>query len=165
MTDALLADTDIEEAYSAAYAHAVAAGAGYVVSIKNFDRDGIDLTIEAGGEVRPKIDVQLKATINLTDAGENLKFPLKRRNYDRLRGPSQTPRILVVLHFPTDQAEWMAVTPTALTLRNCAYWVSLKDAPETTNSSAVTVSIPKAQRFDVGSLKTLMEQSKTGSLP
>lgn len=164
MTDALLADTDIEEAFSAAYAHAVAAGAGYVVSQKTFDRDGVDLTIEAGGDVRPKLDIQLKSTINLTDAGDKFQFPLRKRNYDLLRIACQTPRILVVMHLPTTRGEWLGVTPSSLILRNCAFWLSLRNAPASDNATSVTVSLPKSQRFDIEGLQALMEQSRTGSV-
>lgn len=162
MTDALLADTDIEEAFSAAYAHAVAAGAGYVVSQKNFDRDGVDLTIEAGGDVRPKLDVQLKSTINLADAGHAYKLPLKKRNYDLLRLPAQTPRILVVMHLPQAKSDWLKLSPSELVLKNCAFWVSLRNEPERDNTTSVTIEIPKAQQFDIDGLKALMARSRTG---
>jgi hypothetical protein len=63
--DRLLETTDREEALSRAYLHAVAAGAGYAVATSDFDRDGIDCEIKAGGRMRPSLGVQLKATINL----------------------------------------------------------------------------------------------------
>lgn len=165
MTDNLLADTDIEEALSAAYVHAVAAGAGYVVAQRNFDRDGVDLTIEAGGGFRPKIDLQLKATINLsgTPAG-CFRYPCKKRNYDLLREETQTPRLLVVLHLPPTKEEWLTVNPSQLVLQNCAYWVSLRDAPENDNETSVTIDLPKANVFDVDALKALMAQSRTGRI-
>ena len=65
MTDSLLASTDIEEALSRVYVQAVAARAGYTTADYSRDRDGIDILIRAGGKMRPAIDIQLKATINL----------------------------------------------------------------------------------------------------
>ncbi len=65
MTDSLLASTDIEEALSRVYVQAVAARAGYTTADYSQDRDGIDMLIRAGGKMRPAIDIQLKATINL----------------------------------------------------------------------------------------------------
>jgi hypothetical protein len=162
MDDGLLAFTDIEEALSEAYATAIAAHAGYVIAKRNFDRDGVDITIEAGDNLRPKIDVQLKATVNLKGRGAVLPFPCPRRNYDLLRIPTQTPRILVVLHLPKDPEKWLSVNPARLVLRNCAYWMSLRDAPETDVKDNKTVYIPKANRLDVPGLKALMEQSRTG---
>ncbi|TIP03861.1 MAG: DUF4365 domain-containing protein [Mesorhizobium sp.] len=162
--DTLLAETDIEEALSAAYAHAVAACAGYVVATKNFDRDGVDLTIEAGDSFRPKIDVQLKATINLEPTGDDFRYPCKQRNYDLLRIETQTPRILVVLKLPQNRGDWLTLTPENLILRNCAYWVSLVGFPPTDNETSTTINIPIKNSFDVASLKELMQRSRTGSL-
>ena len=68
MIDALLTTPDREEALSRVYARAVAAGAGYVTADCDFDRDGVDLRIHAGGAMRPAIDLQLKATVNLTES-------------------------------------------------------------------------------------------------
>ena len=49
MTDALMAATDRQEALSRAYVAAVAAGAGYITASMDFDRDGVDVQIRAGG--------------------------------------------------------------------------------------------------------------------
>lgn len=85
MNDSLLATTDVEEALSRAYAHAVAARAGYTTAWYDFDRDGIDLRIQAGGEMRPALELQLKATVNLRPPQDGfVRFPLKRPNYDLL---------------------------------------------------------------------------------
>lgn len=162
MDDGLLTLTDIEEALSEAYATAIAARAGYVVAKRNFDRDGVDLTIEAGDLLRPKIDLQLKATINLRAMGNLMAFPCPLRNYNLLRFPTQTPRLLVVLHLPKEPEKWLSVNPSRLILRNCAYWMSLRDAPETDVKDNKTVYFPKENRLDVSSLKALMEQSRTG---
>ena len=64
-SDALLSVRDREEARSRAYVRAVAGFAGYVVSEADFDRDGVDLRIHAGGDFNPAIGLQLKATIGL----------------------------------------------------------------------------------------------------
>ena len=69
MSDAILAQTDKEEALSRAYAAAIAAGAGYTLAAQDFDRDGVDVQFRAGGTMRPSLDIQLKATINLTEGG------------------------------------------------------------------------------------------------
>jgi hypothetical protein len=162
--DSLLAATDIEEALSIAYVHAVAAAAGYVIALKNFDRDGIDVTIEAGGGFRPKVDAQVKATINISQSGEVLKFPLKKNNYDHLIIPTQTPRILILMHLPTEQIDWVKVDVEALVLKNCAYWVCLTGKAATTNTASVTIDVPVNNRFDVPGLKSLLEMSRTGTL-
>ena len=65
MTDALLSEEDVKEALSRVYVMAVAARAGFDTSKTELDRDGVDLRIHAGGAMRPALDLQLKATVNL----------------------------------------------------------------------------------------------------
>lgn len=164
MTDSLLADTDIEEAVSKAYVHAVAVAAGYVTALKDFDRDGVDVTIEAGCAFRPKIDMQLKSTINLPLVDGRFVLPLKARNYNLLTIKTQTPRLLVVMHLPKEKIDWINMHPEQLVLRNCAYWHVLEGMAETANSTSVTVYIPQENRFNKDALIALMEKSRSGSL-
>ena len=165
MTDALLTDQDREEALSRVYARAVAADAGYVTAECDFDRDGVDLRIHAGGNMRPAIDLQLKATVNLTKvANGHYRFPLKRRNYDLLRQETVTPRLLVVLDLPKDTNQWLTITANELVLRRRAYWLNLKGSEETNNQTSVTVRIPTENVFEVESLRKLMDQSRRGNI-
>ena len=129
------------------------------------DRDGVDLRIQAGGAMRPALDLQLKATVNLIDSNDGYyRFPLKRRNYDLLRMDTQTPRLLVVLDLPKDEHQWMTITEDELVLRHRAYWLNLKGWDETTNRTSVTVRIPERNIFDVEGLRALMEQSREGGI-
>jgi hypothetical protein len=163
--DALLSDNDVAEAISAAYAHAIAAASGYVVALRHFDRDGIDITFEAGDAMRPKIDAQLKATINLgAPVNGAFRYPCPKRNYDLLRVATQTPRILIVLDLPPDRHDWLATSEDQLVLRRVAYWTSLRDAAESDNSTSVTIDIPVENRFDVTELGRLMTMSRTGRI-
>ncbi|MBO0752400.1 MAG: DUF4365 domain-containing protein [Bradyrhizobiaceae bacterium] len=163
MTDALMAVTDREEALSRAYVAAVAAGAGYITSVMDFDRDGVDLQVRAGGTMRPSLDIQIKATINLGEAkGGLFRFPLKRRNYDLLMADTIIPRILVVMDLPKNESDWLEVRADGLTLRRCAYWASLGGLGETANKQSVTILIRSNNRFDVESLRALMEQARRG---
>lgn len=165
MTDALLAPTDREEALSRVYVAAVSAGAGYVTALMDFDRDGVDVQIRAGGSMRPALDIQLKATVNLCARGaDEFRFELKRRNYDLLRQVTIVPRILVVLDLPKDEADWLSVTTEHLMMKRCAYWTSLAGMRETENAQSVTITIKNDHRFDVEGLKTLMERARTGGL-
>ena len=165
MTDALLRTADREEALSCVYVHAVAARAGYTIATPQQDRDGVDLCIQAVGDMRPALDVQLKATVNLKRGSDGrVRFPLKRRNYDLLRIETQTPRLLVVLDLPKDEDRWMTVTADELVLRHRAYWSSLRGCGDTANRTSVTVAIPEDHLFDVESLRSLMEQSRGGRI-
>ncbi len=165
MPDALMAATDREEALSRAYIAAIAAGAGYVTAVMDFDRDGVDVQIRAGGTMRPSLDVQLKATVNLGEPiGGAFRFALKRRNYDLLRAETMIPRILVVLDLPKNEADWLRVTPDQLIIRRCAYWANIAGLQETENKESVTIPIQNKNRFDVDALKALMERARTGAV-
>ncbi|MBC6403053.1 MAG: DUF4365 domain-containing protein [Hyphomonadaceae bacterium] len=165
MSDAILLPNDRKEALSRAYTAAIAAGAGYTLAGQNFDRDGIDIQVRASGSMRPSLDIQLKATINLADAGgDEFRYALRRRNYDLLREATFVPRILVVLHLPKDESLWINASPEELVIRHCAYWVSLLGFPETQNTLSVTIPIKKRNRFDVKALRALMEQARKGTL-
>ena len=163
MTDQLLSSADQEEALSLVYAKAVAAHAGYVTAKRDYDRDGVDLQIVAGGQMRPALDVQLKATSTLSESGDSVvRFPLKVGNYDLLREPTMIPRLLILLDLPNDSDRWVTITDDELVLRHRAYWLNLRDAEETLNRWTVTVSIPRENLFTVESLRDLMDQSRQG---
>ena len=167
MADALLSTPDKAEELSRVYVRAVAAGAGYVTSVPDYDRDGVDLQIRAGGEeeeMRAGIDLQLKATVNLADSGGRFRFPLPIRNYNLLRVPAQTPRLLVVLDLPEQQSRWLALTTEKLVLRRCAYWANLTGRKRTSNRNSITVSLEKNNLFNVEGLRGLMERSRTGTI-
>jgi hypothetical protein len=160
-----MSSTDREEALSRAYVAAIAAGAGYVTALMDLDRDGVDVQIRAGGAMRPNLDLQLKATINLGASIEGkFRFPLKRRNYDLLLEPTMIPRILVVLGLPRDPANWLSTSPEELTIRHCAYWVSPWEFPQSDNKESVTVPLPEENRFDVQALGALMNKARSGSI-
>lgn len=162
--DALLTTEYRKEALSRAYVQAVAAAAGYDTSNDYFDTDGVDLRVCAGGVMRPAIDLQLKATVNLNPVDGHYRFQLNRRNYDLLRIQTQTPRVLVVLDLPRDEDQWIKVTTDELALRRCAYWLSLMGADETDNRSSVTVRIPMENVFDVKNLRLIMDRSRGGNI-
>lgn len=165
MTDALLRPTDREEALSRAYVRAVAARAGYTVDTDDFDRDGIDLRIHAGGPMRPALALQLKATVNLGEVRDGYyHYPLDARNYESLRIETMAPRLLVVLGLPHEEEQWLTITTENLVMRRCAYWLDLKGAEERENVSSVTVRIPVANVFDVENLRSLMEQAREESI-
>lgn len=148
-----------------AYAHAVAARAGYVTAVYDLDRDGIDLRIQAGGPMRPALEIQLKATMNLGNPSNGaFSFPLPSRNHNLLCIATQTPRLLVVLDLPRNRDQWMTVTNDELVLRHRAYWANLYGRDETSNNRTINIPIPVQNVFDVPNLQILMEQSRGGRI-
>lgn len=164
MTDALLTSADRKEGLSLVYAKALAARAGYATSVPWPDRNSVDLRIQAGGRIRPALDLQLKATTALGPPRNGFRsFQLSIKNYNDLRERTQTPRLLVVLELPDDESRWMTVTDKRLTLRRRAYWHSLqKGHGEVMGRSTVTVHIPERNLLDVDTLQALMESSRRG---
>lgn len=165
--DALLPSEGREEALSKAYVHGVAAAAGYTTAAYDYDRSGTDLLVQGGGRFFPTLALQLKATVNLRPLRsmneQEFSFQLEGDTYERLRAPSQVPRLLVVLDMPQDEGEWITITTEELVLRRCAYWLNLHGFPQAV-ASRPTVRIPKSQVFDVAGLQGLMEASRNGSL-
>ena len=105
--DDLLTSNDRAERLSLAYVQAVAAGAGYTTATPSLDRDGVELTVHGGGNMRPSLDIQLKATKTLgLPRDGHFQFPLKARNYNLLRLETITPRLLVVLDLPDNELDW-----------------------------------------------------------
>lgn len=164
VSDSILAPGDRKEGLSRAYVQSVASAAGYTLAEQNFDRDGVDVQVRAGGAMRPSLDIQLKATVRLVQDGGNWRFPLPKRNYDLLRERTHIPRVLVVLDLPRDEERWLSVSAEQLVMRRCAYWVALTGAPESGNEQTVTVSIPAVNRLDVPALKDLMARARSGTL-
>jgi hypothetical protein len=163
VSDSPLSTQDRQEALSRAYASAIAAAAGYVTYKPDIDRDSVDMGFMATGRMRPKLDMQLKATINLRKVGEVFKFILKKKNYDDLWIPTQVPRIVVVLALPKHEISWLSVSDSKLVMKKCAYWTSLRGRPELPDGQgSVTIEIPAVNRLDVDGLRKLMEAAREG---
>jgi hypothetical protein len=172
-----LTPPNIESELSYAYLHAVASKAGMAcaVSSRHEDNNGVDANLIAwapfvNGGYLTEIDikVQLKATIDVPgDDGTHLSYFLKGvKRYDDLRAETvDVCRILVVLFLPADDTEWLAHSLDELTLRKCAYWVSLRSAPATTNDSGVTIKLPKQQHFDAIAITALAARLSRRDLP
>ena len=115
--------------------------------------------------MRPAIELQLKATINLGQPKDGaFRFPLIRRNYDLLIVETQTPRLLMVLDLPKDEEQWMTISEESLVLRKRAYWASLAGLEERSNVSSITIHIPSTNIFDITGLRYLMDQSREGRI-
>jgi len=144
--------------FSRAVVRAVAATAGAKATVPEQDEDSEDITFSAPDTAAApgaKLDAQLKCSQNVEPEGDSFSFPLGVKNYNDLRWPTEelyVPRILIVVHVPPDPAEWMVSEPEKMTLKRCAYWVSLAGAEPTENTSAVSVKTPTEQVFDAAAL-------------
>lgn len=172
-----LTSNDVESELSYAYVHAVAAkaGMGCEVSGRHNDNAGVDARLTAWGPFpnggyleEVDLNIQLKATISEpADDGDCYSYFLRgTERYDDLRTTAlSTPRILVVLFLPRNPDEWVCLDEEQLSLRRCAYWVSLRGASSSANGTGVTVKIPKRQIFNHISLAEIVRRLSHNDIP
>jgi hypothetical protein len=159
-----------QEEFSRAYVYAVAAAAGFKYSpAASPDDDSIDVGVSARGlrgtSRSPKLDIQCKCILGAV-AGDPIAYALKQKNYDDLRHDDYlVPRILVVLFVPEDLATWTTHTEQELTMRHCAYWLSLRGLPATANENTTTIRLPRRNQFSVHGLTVIMDRIGQGDLP
>jgi hypothetical protein len=159
----------IKEGLSRAYATAVAHKAGMNFARFEFDY-GLDGAFSEVQNINGRycqsghcIDIQLKATVNIIDGGDCLKYDLEVKNYnDLIQTEVGTPRILVLFVLPQDQTQWLNVSQTGTILKNCAWWCSLRGMAHSNNKGTVRIEIPKSQILTVESLTVLMNKVKRG---
>jgi len=149
---------------------AVASVAGCAVERPEVDRDSVDLTLRgydtSGPVLFPRLDLQLKCMGRETFRDDEIRFPLKLKNYDDLRKDNVlVPRILVVVLVPRDTEEWLAQSEEEMLVRHCAYWRSLRGLPDTSNDFSVTLGIPRGNVFDVPELGQMMKKISAGARP
>jgi hypothetical protein len=159
----MLSENDKKEELSRAYIQAISAKIGFATEKITIDRDSVDIIIRCGTRLTEQsefdkvtLEVQAKATSRPNEQLDCFKFPLPRKNYDDLRSNSLAPRIIVLFILPENNQDWLAMDEEKLVLQKCAYWVSIKGLPETTNTNSVTIDIPKANIFNTTSLNEIM---------
>lgn len=156
------------EQFSVAYVNAIAARIGLNNAQMSVDDDSVDLMLMGrgfSGKYRnPQLGLQLKCTSQDVITDGYLKFPLSIKNYNDLRGDDLVcPRYLVVLLVPKDAVDWIVHEDDALLLKHSCYWASIKDHPDTSNKTSVTISIPLDQKLTCDSLLELMNMAATGA--
>lgn len=164
----MLSQQNIESDLSYAYLHMIAARGGFSCAYahRHLDDAGVDAVLhEDGRRLAPdsvlmsfEVHVQLKATYQ-TPAEQDgcFSYSLTVPRYDKLRKPNvNSPRILVVLYLPADAGEWLRHSEDCLVAKRCAYWVSLRNAPDSANPKHQTVYVPRRQILSVESLTELM---------
>lgn len=161
-----MTENEQKQQFSIAYIQAVAARAGYACQANLVDDDSVDVVLAASGRVHhkamlrsPRLEVQLKATAQDLLRAEHLAFPLPLKNYNDLRDRSMIPRLLVVLHLPSNLDEWLEQTEDYMISRRCAYWLSLLGQPEVGNAKTVTVQVPRKNCLTVENLQALMQRA------
>ncbi len=161
-----------QEEISRAYVQAVAARAGLGSTMPRLDF-GIDLILHEIAQVRNRLiesgfrlDVQAKSTTRARVSEAEIRYDLEVRAYEVLRQSAPgCPRILVVLVLPENETEWVTQTEAALSIRHCAYWLSLRGRSTVSNRKTVRVRIPRDNVFSVSALRELMAKVRRGEAP
>lgn len=162
--------TQKKEQFNVAYISALAAQVGINTSKPTVDDDSVDMILIGRGFQgrwrNPQIDLQLKCTSQDLIQGDTLRYPLTKKNYDDLRGDNLlSPRYLVVLVVPDMHNDWIEHKENHMIMRHLCYWTSIKDMPESDNTTSVTIEIPLVQRFNSDALLKLMECASQGTAP
>lgn len=171
MMTSQMTDQHKEEALSRAFVHAIAARAGAIVSIWDFDY-GIDgsfneIAIIDGQRVAAGVTIhcQLKASKNCNVNTTDVIYELEAGAYNRLvavTNRSTVPCILLLLSLPSDPGQWFEICEDYLQLRKCCYWMFWQETVPTQNSQSKSIHIPRSQHFTPETLNSLFQQFSRG---
>ncbi len=162
----LLSISDRQDLYSVSYVRAIVAAAGFNFSKSELDRNSDDLFIEHLQHedfvpAYPRLMLQIKCTYAHNVHPDNtIHYPLPVRNYNHLRLDRIEPRILVLVHVPRPEHQyepWIECMDQHTVMRYRAYWKLLMGADPTENQDNVTIKVPVQNRFDIDSVRFLMD--------
>ncbi|SDP61763.1 protein of unknown function [Pedococcus dokdonensis] len=158
------------EEFQGSYLRAIAAASGCLVARFDID-DGVDAQFNhkssqhtAQPDLTARLEIQLKAThAPPSVASISAKMRQDRFQYYRTASPLM-PKIVVIMHLPQDQADWVIASEDFLRIHHCSYWVNLAGLPD---SSAVEPSVkaPRANVFDDEALCSIMQRIGQGGQP
>lgn len=160
-------ETKRKEYLSLAYIRALSSKADALMDIIREDSDSSDVLIKKlittdkesyWGEVV----FQLKSTSSKTAVKEddqNIFYNLKVKNYKDLIKRAVSKKYLALLILPEEENEWLDINVERIIMKKCMYWVSLLGMPDTSNTSGITVTIPKSNLLNADSLIQLIKQS------
>ena len=155
-----------QEQFSFAYIRAVASAAGFQVEKPSIDVCKVDLEVSAVDENLypdlPKLLMQVKSDSDFALREDVLAYKLDVETYHRLIRKTTFTRILVVVTVPPQVSEWLSHSEDELTLRHCAYWMSLAGEPATTNKDNITVYLPRTNTLTPTRLREMMDDLNNG---
>lgn len=144
----------------------LAAAAGLTVGKTEPDVTGDDYTFGYKGTLRgirhPRIETQVKSwrQSSARHADGFWRYRMEPKHFNELaQDDFALPRFLVLVIVPDHWQEYTASAPSGLTVRHCAYWLSLADRARVPDDSAgkVPVDVPVEHILTTDKLLTLME--------
>lgn len=162
--------TNFMEEFQKSYLRAIAAASGCVVGTFEFD-DGIDVQFNHKSEHHvqltdrtARLELQLKAThVPMSNGHISVKMTQQRFRYYRTENPTLH-KLVVIMHVPSDPADWILATEESLSMHHCAYWINLVDYPDSPAENP-TVSAPGTNIFDDAALCGIMKRIGEGGRP
>lgn len=149
-----------------AYVSAVVAEAGHVCYPVLHDM-GIDCLVhdwrhsEQRGyyDAGPAFNCQLKASKNCVITETQIKYDLKKKDYNNLVDwDGHQFKILVVFRMPDTQDMWFFQDEDILSLRHCCYWTELTGGP--IEQSQKRIEIERSHVFDKQTVIDLIDRAK-----
>jgi len=156
-----------QDAFSGVYIRAVCAVTGCSIEVPGIDNDKVDYSVRSrvlgSQRTKPQIDIQAKCRMNGPAFADPISYTLDLETYDSLRDPRVcNPRILVVVEVPSDLNDWLTQSESELVMSHCAYWLSLKGAPASQNTTVQTVYLPRGNIFSPDALRAMMVNTSNG---
>lgn len=162
-----------KEDVSISYISALCADAHIDYDIIRHDADSVDGCLKKvvivdrdGTQYYSSLTVQLKCTelssqqCSIEDG--YIKYKLKLKNYNELRGNRVEPIILALLVIPQGVKEFVVCNERDLLIHGRMYWLSLYGRPKSKNKDSVTIKIPLNNIVNQRSLITLLKKAARG---
>lgn len=117
------------------------------------DRGQYKRQLMTGRQVHIQVKSVLEHNVRITPLGIN--YDLEKKNFDDLIDRKNElggviPLILIVFVFPSEQQDWLTLTPEELILRRQAYWYFPDDDLKyTENEYTQIIKIPKSNLVDL----------------
>lgn len=165
-----LPDSHVKEYLHRAYVSAVVAQAGYTCEFSTADY-GVDACISRvrelpGGKFTKDgvhLNVQLKATQNYRQNALEIRYDLDADAHNRLVHHDSGAIVLLLFCMPPMPSDHFDLTEHHLELRHCCYWHP-RPTSLTSNTSSVTITIPRSRLFTPDACRELMDQVREGRL-
>lgn len=145
-----------KELFSYAFIAAIAASANCDILHPKMDFNSVDCQLMSTADTCPQISLQVKATAEDSIKDGVLTFDLPIKNFVDLRRPRAVPNMLVVVHLPTAESDWLKHGADMISLHNSAYYLNIKNLPDSSNTTSVSVKIPTSQALHRASLEQLL---------
>ncbi len=148
----------LKERMAHAVLEIIAARAGCEVLQPSTDYTSIDACVKPmSGTPGFQIDVQIKGSSSLSGTKTEIKFPLPKKNFDDLRTTDLIlPRMLIVTELADSCENWLKCTNKSIRFNKSIFWVDLYGRPASSNSTNVTISIPRTNVLTADKLANLM---------